>query len=180
MRVIASINMTLDGFCDHTHGIPDEQLHDHYTEMLQGAGALIYGRTTYQMMESYWPTLVKTPSGKRSMDDFAMAMENIHKIVFSRTLQKVDWTNARLATKDLREEVIQLRQQPGKPVYAGSPSMIVGLTNLNLVDEYHLAVHPVIAGSSLPLFKNITEKITLKLVKTKTFHSGVVVHYYEK
>ncbi len=179
MKVIASLNMTLDGFCDHTHGIADEQLHNYYTEMLQRAGALLYGRTTYQMMEDFWPTLVKKPSGVKSMDDFAMAIENVHKIVFSRTLQKVDWTNARLATKELREEILQLKQQGGKDVYAGSPSIIVALTNLKLVDEYQLVVHPVIAGSGLPLFKGMAEKVMLKLLKTKTFGAGQIALYYE-
>ena len=81
-KVIAAINLTLDGFCDHTVMIADEELHDHYTDLLRNAGAMLYGRTTYLLMENYWPAVVKNPTGNRSMDDFAVALENIPKIVF--------------------------------------------------------------------------------------------------
>ena len=178
-KLIAAINMTVDGFCDHTAGIADEALHRHYTALLSGAGALIYGRITYQLMESYWPALVENPSGDPSQDEFAVAIQNIPKIVFSRTLRSVGWKNATLAKGDLKEEVLALKQAPGNDIFAGSPSMIVGLTKLNLIDQYQLCIHPVIAGSGLPLFKNITESIMLKLLKTKTFDAGQIIHYYE-
>jgi len=177
-KIIAALNMTLDGFCDHTHGIADDELHKHYSELLRNAGVILYGRITYQLME-FWPTLVKNPSGNKSMDEFAVIMDNVPKIVFSRTLKQVEWKSATLATRGIREEVIELKQKPGKDIYVGSPSLIVALTQLNLFDEYQLCVHPVIAGSGLPLFKNISEKIVLKLSKTKTFGSGAIVLYYE-
>ncbi len=178
-KVIAAMNMTLDGFCDHTAGIADDELHEHFNDLLGNADTLIYGRTTYQLMESHWPAVVKAPTGNKSIDDFAVLIDNIHKVVFSRTLNKVDWKNTELTTRDLKEEVLALKQQSGKYICAGSPSLIAQLTKLNLIDEYILCVHPVILGNGLPLFKDINDKAILKLTKTKTFGSGVVTLYYE-
>src|SRR5688572_12233871 len=140
-KVIAAINVTLDGYCDHTVMTADAELHDHYTELLKSAGTLLYGRTTFQMMEGYWPTLVKNPSGQKDMDDFAMAIQNVEKIVFSKTLKGVIWENSRLAKKGLEAEVRELKQQTGKDISVGSPSLISGLANLHLIDEYQLCIH---------------------------------------
>lgn len=170
--------MTLDGFCDHTVIIPDEELHQHYTDLLSNADTILYGRITYQLME-YWRTLAENPSGEKSMDDFAIVMNNTPKIVFSQTLKNVDWESAKLATRDLEEEVLELKQQSGKDIFVGSPSLIVALTNLNLIDEYQLCVHPVLAGIGLPLFKNINDKIFLTLIKKKSLNSGAIVLYYK-
>ena len=178
-KLIAAINMTLDGFCDHTAMIADDELHQHYNELLSNAGAVIYGRITYQLMESYWPTVVKNPTGNKPMDEFAIIMENIPKIVFSHTLKNVNWKNANVAKKDIKEEVLELRQQTGKDILVGSRSLIVALMNLGLIDEFQLSVQPIIAGKGLPLFRNITDRIDLKLLKTKTFDSGSVTFYYE-
>ncbi|MCO4294048.1 dihydrofolate reductase family protein [Solitalea sp. MAHUQ-68] len=177
-KIIAAINMTLDGFCDHTAIIPDEEIHQHYTDLLDNAGVVLYGRITYQLME-FWRTLIENPSGEKSMDDFALVMDRTPKIVFSHTLKKVDWKSARLASKDLKEEVLELKQQPGKDIFIGCRSLIIQLMKLNLVDEYQLCIHPVVAGSGLPLFENMNDRITLKLLKTKSFGSGAIVLYYE-
>jgi dihydrofolate reductase len=178
-KIIAGINMTLDGFCDHTAAIADDELHQHYTEVLSSGGALIYGRITYQLMESYWPAVVKNPTGNKATDDFAVIIDKIPKIVFSRTLKNVEWKSAKLAKRDIEEEISELRQQSGKDILVGSPSLIAALTQLSLIDEYQLCIHPVIAGKGLPLFKNISDKIILKLLKTKSFSSGAIVLYYE-
>ena len=177
-KIIAAINMTLDGFCDHTAGIADEELHQHYAELLRSADAVLYGRITYQLME-YWQTIIKNPTGNKAIDEFALTIDNIPKIVFSHTLKNIEWKTAKLARRDLKQEVIGLRQQAGKDILVGSPGLIVALTKLNLIDEYQLCVHPVIIGSGLPLFKNISDRIILKLLKTKTFGSGAIVLYYE-
>lgn len=181
-KLVASINMTLDGFCDHTAAIADDELHQHYYDLLRDAGTLLYGRITYQLMESYWPMVVKNPTGNKATDDFAVIIENIPKIVFSRTLNNVQWKNVKLAKRSLEEEVMELKQsndQEGKDILAGSPSLIAALTKLNLFDEYQLCVHPVIAGQGLTLFKNVTDSIVLRLVKTKTLGGGQIVLYYE-
>jgi dihydrofolate reductase len=179
-KLIAAINMTLDGFCDHTAMIADDEIHQHYSELLRSAGTILYGRITYQLME-YWPTLLKNPGGNKSMDEFAVTIDNIPKIVFSRTLQDDDilWKTARLAKRSIEEEVSALRQQAGKDILVGSRSLIVTLLNLNLIDEFQLCVQPIIAGKGLPLFQNINDRIDLKLLKTKTFGCGAVALYYE-
>jgi len=172
-KLIAAINMTLDGFCDHTALIADDEIHQHYNELLRNTDTLIYGRITYQLMESYWPTVVKNPTGNKPMDEFAVIIDNISKTVFSHTLKNVEWKNVKLAKRNIKEEVLELRQQAGKDILVGSRSLIVALLNLNLIDEFQLSVQPIIAGKGLPLFKNINDKINLKLLKTKTFISSV-------
>lgn len=178
-KVIAAMNMTLDGFCDHTAMTADDELHQHYNELLSNADTLIYGRTTYQLMESYWPTVVKNPTGNKPTDEFAVLIDNISKIVFSHTLKNVEWKNSKVAKKDIKEEVLELKQQPGKDILVGSPSLIVATMNLNLVDECQFLVQPTIVGKGLRLFKNINDRIDLKLVSTKTFSSGSITLYYE-
>ena len=178
-KLIAAINMTLDGFCDHTAGIADEELHQHYNDLLRNADTLLYGRITYQLMESYWPSVVKNPTGNKPMDEFAVLIDNISKIVYSRTLQHVDWKNTTLKKEVIQEEILELKQQRSKNIVVGSPGLIIALTQLNLIDEYQLGVQPTVLGSGLPLFKNIRDRIDLKLLKTKTFACGAVTHYYE-
>src|SRR5687767_9782481 len=122
-KVIAAINMTLDGFCDHTAIDPDEEIHQHYSELLNDAGVILYGRITYQLMQ-FWQTLLKNPSGEKHMDDFAVAIDEVPKIVFSRTLKNTGWESAQVANRSLIDEVLELRQQPGKDIYVGSRSLI--------------------------------------------------------
>ena len=177
-KVIAAMNMTLDGFCDHAAMIADEEIHQHYSELLRSAGTVLYGRITYQLME-YWPTVLKNPTGIRAMDEFAEVMDKVPKIVFSRTLKDLDWDSARLAKREPAAEVLALRQEPGKDIYVGSPGLIVACTNLNLIDEYQIAIHLMIAVKGLQLFKNIQERVNLKLLNTKTFNCGAVIFYYE-
>ncbi len=177
-KLIAAINMTLDGFCDHTALIADDEIHDHYTELLHNTGVILYGRITYQLME-YWPTVIKNPTGNKSMDEFAVAIDNVPKVVFSHTLKNLEWKTARLANSDLKDEVLALKHQPGKDILVGSRSLIITLFNLNLIDEFQLCVQPIIAGRGLLLFENISERIDLNLLKTKTFSCGVTAFYYE-
>jgi dihydrofolate reductase len=180
-KLIAAINMTLDGFCDHTAIIADDEIHRHYNELLSSADTILFGRITYQLME-YWPTVVENPTGNQAIDEFAVTIDNISKIVFSRTLKNVEWKNARVAKQGIKEEVLELKQSRNggsKDILVGSPGLIVSCMNLNLIDEYQLCVHPVIVGKGLPLFKNINDKTHLKLLKTKTFGCGAVTFYYE-
>jgi dihydrofolate reductase len=181
-KLIAAINMTLDGFCDHTAMIADDEIHQHYNELLSKADTLIYGRTTYQLMESYWPTVVKNPTGNKPMDEFAVLIDNIPKIVFSHTLKNVDWKNTTLKKEVIKEDILELKRSGNggsKNILVGSPSLIVALTQLDLIDEYQLGVQPIIVGNGLPLFKNINDRIDLKLLKTKIFGCGAVMLYYE-
>lgn len=177
-KIIATFNMSLDGNCDHTKGIADEEIHQHYTELLGQGDAILYGRTTYQLME-FWRTLLDNPSEKKSMNDFAIAINKIPKIVFSSTLKNVDWKSATVAKRDLQEEVLALRQQSGNDIFVGSRSLIIQLMNLNLIDELQLCIQPVVAGKGLQLFENIHDRTLLKLIKTKSFAGGAVILYYE-
>lgn len=176
-KLIAAINMTLDGYCDHTAISADEELHQHYADLLKTADVILYGRVTYQLME-YWREVVKNPTGVKETDDFAMIMDKVPKVVFSRTLKSVDWESARLADRDLEEEVMALKAQPGKDILVGSPGLIATLAQRGLLDEYQLCVHPVIAGGGLPLFKNSSDKIVLRRFQTKSFRSGAILLYY--
>ncbi|MDB5259053.1 MAG: dihydrofolate reductase [Candidatus Taylorbacteria bacterium] len=178
-KIIAAINMTLDGFCDHTAMTADDEMHQHYNELLKSADIMIWGRITYQLMERYWPSLVKEPSGNKPEDEFAVLADNIQKIVYSRTLTNVDWKNTTLKHEIIEDEILELKQQTGKDILVGSPSMIVAFTQLGLIDEYQINVNPVILGSGLPLFKNIRDRVDLRLLKTKTFNCGAEVLYYE-
>lgn len=180
-KLVAAINMTLDGFCDHTAVIADEEIHQHYTDLLKNGAAILYGRITYQLMQ-YWQPLIKNPSGEKSMDDFAMAIDKIPKIVFSQQLKNAEWDSARLSNRSLEEEVLEFKHSPhggSKDIFVGSRSLIIQLMKLNLIDEYQLCVHPVVAGSGLPLFENINDRTILKLVNTKTFSGGAITLYYE-
>ncbi len=178
-KIIAAFNMTLDGICDHTAGIPDEEIHQHYTKLLGQGDAILYGRTTYQLME-FWRTLLENPSEEKSMNDFARAIDKIPKIVFSRTINNVDWESAAIAKRDLKDEVLDLRQRSGKDIFIGSRSLIIQLMKLDLIDEYQLCIYPVVAGSGKPLFENIDDRTILKLIKTKIFSGGAVILYYSK
>ncbi|MBD0288864.1 MAG: dihydrofolate reductase family protein, partial [Flavisolibacter sp.] len=163
---------------DHTAILPDEELHQHYADLLSNADTILYGRITYQLME-YWKTVVENPTGNKAMDEFAVIMDRIPKIVFSHTLKNVEWESAKLANRDIEEEVLELKQQSGKDIFVGSRSLIIHLMKLNLIDEYQLCVHPVVAGNGLPLFENINDRTILKLLRTKIFNSGAITLYYE-
>ena len=184
-KLIAAINMTLDGIFDNTAGLPDEEIHQHYTELLGQGDAILYGRTTYQLME-FWRTFLENPSEEKSMNDFAIAIDNIPKIVFSHTLSNVEWKSATIANRDLKETVLELKQSRpasggsgSKDILVGSRSLIIQLMKLNLIDEFQLCIHPVVAGNGLPLFENINDRTIFKLVKTKIFNGGAIILYYE-
>jgi dihydrofolate reductase len=177
-KLIAAINMTIDGIFDHTVLLSDEEIHKHYTDLLDKADFILYGRTTYQLMQ-FWQTLLKNPSDEKSMNDFAIAIDKIPKIVFSHTLKNTEWDSAKLADKPIAEMVKELKQQPGRDILVGSRSLILQLMKLNLIDEYQICVHPVVAGNGLPLFENINDRTILNLIKTKTFGGGAVTFYYE-
>src|SRR5882757_5660820 len=123
-KLIAAMNMTLDGFCDHTEMIADEEIHRHYSDLINNACTLLYGRITYQLMESYWPTVIENPTGNKATDEFAISIDSVPKIVFSHTLKDLGWKTARLATRGLDEEVREIKQQSGKDVLVGSPGLI--------------------------------------------------------
>lgn len=177
-KVIAAFNMTLDGICDHTAGIPDEELHQHYAELLDNGGIILYGRLTFQLMK-FWQELLKNPSGEKPMDDFAISIDKIPKLIFSNTLKDTGWDSAKLAGKPLVEEVSELKQQPGKDILVGSRSLIIQLLNGNLIDEFQICIHPMLEGKGLQLFDQIKDRIMFQLVRTKMLKSGAIILYYQ-
>ncbi|HPH83722.1 MAG TPA: dihydrofolate reductase family protein [Flavobacteriales bacterium] len=181
-KVKAAINMTLDGFCDHTAISPDEEIHQHYTDLLKEGDVILYGRITYQLME-FWQPMVNNPTGEKSMDDFAQAIDKISKLVFSHTwntsdFKTLEWESAKLAKGTLEDEVNALKQQSGKDIFVGCRSLIIQLLKLNLLDELQLCIHPIIVGKGLPLVENIHEMKMLKLTHTKVFGSGAIILTY--
>lgn len=179
-KLIAAMNMTLDGYCDHRDGAVSAELHDYYTEQIKNAGVLLYGRITYQLMEDAWPEMLKNPTGVKSLDDFAKAIDGVPKIVFSNTLTHLNWHSSTLATRSLQHEVTALKQEMEKDIMVGSPSLIAQLTQLGLVDEYRICIHPIIAGNGPVLFKDITQKVKLKVTQTQTLALGVIALRYER
>jgi dihydrofolate reductase len=176
-----SINVTLDGCCDHQTGSPDEESHRHATETIAGADALLFGRVTYEMMESAFREPARSGVRPDWMTDwmapFAQAIDAAKKYVVSSTLESVDW-NAELLRGDLATAVQQLKQQPGNGLYVGGVTLPLALANLGLIDEYELIVQPTIAGRGPTLFAGLSQRIDLKLVGRLEFASGAVALRY--
>jgi dihydrofolate reductase len=176
-----SINVTLDGCCDHRVMIPDEDLHRHAAENVAQADALLFGRVTYEMMEAAWRP---TQTGARPewmadwMVPFARTIDAAKKYVVSSTLTRVDW-NAELVRGDLRKAVEQLKREPGKGLFTGGVTLPLALAELGLIDEYEFVVHPRIAGHGPTLFAGLAKVVDLKLVSRLEFGSGAVAMRYE-
>lgn len=181
-RVVFAINITADGFCGHTDGIADEELHEYFTTLLRNADLLLYGRTTYQLMVPFWPDLAKKPSGTEAMDEFARVFDSLAMVVFSTTLKHVDGNNRRLVRGNLAEEVLALKQQPGKDICIGGLSIASQLSDGGLIDEYHFVVHPVVAGKGPRLFETVKpqERLLLEFIGSTTLQSGIVALHYKK
>src|SRR5215472_17076874 len=173
-----SINVTLDGCCDHRVMIPDEDLHRHAVENLNQADALLLGRVTYEMMEAAWRG--PAPPGARPdwMEPFARTIDAAKKYVVSSTLERVDW-NAELVRGDLEEAVQQLKREPGKGLFTGGVKLPLALAQLGLIDEYEFVVYPRLAGHGPTLFAGLSKRVDLRLVSRLEFGSAAVAMRYE-
>jgi dihydrofolate reductase len=162
--------------------IADEELHDFFTRLLRNASVILFGRITYQLMVPYWPNVAKTQSETRATNEFARAFDSLDKVVFSTTLKHVEGNNTRIVRANVAEEVLALKQQPGKDISVGSLSIASQLSDLGLIDEYHFVVHPVVAGKGPRLFDTVKpqERLQLDFIGLKTFQSGVVALHYKK
>jgi len=176
-KVIAATNITIDGVNNHTEGLPDDEIHDHYTALLNQSETILYGRKTYELM-LYWRDLLKHPAGKKSFDDFAIAINRIEKIVFSHTLKDTDWPSAKLVRTSPVDLIKKLRQQKGCDILVGSRSIIIQLLSANLINELQLCIHPAIAGTGAQLFTEINFRKMFHLSHTKTFKKGAVLLCY--
>lgn len=182
MRKLFSFNMvTLDGFFEGpNHDINwhmvDDEFNQFAIEQTSTIGTILFGRATYELMISYWPT----PAAQADDPEVAHLMNTLPKVVFSRTLSKAEWNNTRLITNNVAEEVLKLKQEAGNDLAVfGSANLLSSLMQLNLVDEHRVLVNPVLLGRGTPLFQNITHPVSLKLMKTRTFKSGNVLLYYQ-
>lgn len=182
-NVIFGINMTLDGCVDHTKVNADEQVHDYYTDLLRDVGLFAFGRKTYELMVPFWPDVAKNHSGPtKAMNDFAEAFVSIPIVVFSRTLDRAEGTNSRIVRSNLREEVLKLKEEPGKNILLGGIDVPSQLIELGLVDEFRCVIHPVVVGEGRRLLdgSSLQERLQLKLVDSKFFDSGAVALRYVK
>jgi dihydrofolate reductase len=181
-NLIYAINVTLDGCCDHTKMIADEETHEYFTHLLRDVDLQVFGRKTYQLMVPYWPDVAKDPSATKSDKEFARAFDSSNKVVFSRSLDSAEDKNTRIVHTDLREEMLKLKQEPGKDILVGGVDIPSQLTELGLIDEYRFVVQPIIAGEGRRLLEGIRlqEKLRLKFVESKTFKSGSVALHYLK
>ena len=173
-----SINVTLDGCCDHRVMVADEDLHRHAAENIAQAGALLFGRVTYEMMEAAWRLATRTVVMPEWTEPFARTIDAAKKYVVSSTLDRVDW-NAELVRGDLGKAVQQLKQEPGKPLFTGGVTLPLALAELGLIDEYEFVVHPRVVGHGPTLFAGLSKLVDLKLVSRLEFGSGAVAMRYE-
>ncbi|HNJ13479.1 MAG TPA: dihydrofolate reductase family protein [Anaerolineales bacterium] len=178
-KVVFAINITIDGYCGHETGITDDELHEYFTRLLQDSGVDIFGRNTYHLMYPYWHDVAVNQSETKTINEFARVFDSMPKIVFSTTLKSVEWNNTTLLRSNLREEIMKLKQQPGKSIFIGGLNIASQVAEWNLIDEYHFVVHPIVAGKGPRLFQSV-ENLKLNLVESKIFGSGVVALHYKK
>jgi len=180
-NVIYAINVTLDGCCDHTKMIADEETHQYFTHLLRDVDLLVFGRKTYQLMVPFWPDVAKNHSQTKAMNEFADAFDSINKLVFSQSLRRAEGKTRIVRTK-LQDEILKLKQEQGKNILVGGVSIPSQLIELGLVDEYRFVVQPIIAGEGRRLLEGISlqERSQLKLVDSKIFKSGCLVLRYLK
>jgi dihydrofolate reductase len=180
-KVFLFMMVTLDGFFEGpNHEIDwhnvDEEFNEFAIHQLDDVDMLLFGRVTYQLMASYWPT----PFAKEDDPIVADKMNTVPKLVFSKTLDKAEWNNSRLVKENVAEEIAKLKQQQGRDLAIfGSSNLAVSLIQMGFIDELRIMVNPVVLGNGNPLFKGIHEKLNLKLLKTRTFRSGNVLLYYQ-
>jgi dihydrofolate reductase len=181
-NVIYAINITLDGCCDHTKTIADEGLLEYYTRLLRDVDLLVFGRKTYQLMVPYWPDIAKNHSGTKAEIEFARTFDSINKIVFSRSLDSAEEKNTRIVRTKPQDEILKLKQEPGKNILLGGVAIPSQLIELRMVDEYRFVVQPILAGEGRRLLEGVSlqKKFQLKPVESKIFKSGCAALRYLK
>jgi dihydrofolate reductase len=181
-NVIFAINTTLDGCCDHTKQVADEEAHEYFTQLLRDVDLLIFGRKTYQLMVPFWPDVARSQSMNKAANEFARTFDSINKLVFSRSLTSAEDRNTKIVRTNLRDEILKLKQEPGKNILVGGVDVPSQLMELGLIDEYRFVVGPIVAGEGRRLLEGVSlrERLQLKLVESKTFKSGCVALRYLK
>jgi len=177
-NVVFAINITVDGCCGHESGVVDDELHEYFTGLLRDSDLEIFGRNTYHLMYPYWHDVAMKQSESQAINEFARVFDSMPKIVFSTTLKNVEWNNTTLLRSNLHEEIVKLKQQPGKNISVGGLNIASQLAQAGLIDEYRFLIHPMIAGKGPRLFES-GKNLTLELIGFKTFRSGVVELRYK-
>jgi dihydrofolate reductase len=175
-----TLNVTLDGCCDHREGVVDDEMLDHFTQLIGTAGAMLYGRTTYELMEDAWPAVARDEKAPRAMREWALRLEDMPKYVVSSSRSDYPWKKSFHVQGDLREAVTQLKERTPQGVLVGSPMLSGALERLGLIDEYHLVIHPVLAGHGPNLFQGLGRSRRLELVSTTRLKSGIVAMHYRR
>lgn len=175
-----SINVTLDGCCDHRAAIADLELHDHFTQLMDAAGAMLFGRVTYELMESAWPAVARDDNAPPATREWARKLEAKPKYVVSASRRDFPWSNTFRVEGDLHDAVKRLKETTPRGVLVGSPALGATLERLGLIDEYHLVVHPVLAGHGPTLFQGLERARRLELVSTTRLTSGVMALHYRR
>ncbi len=166
------LNVTLDGCIDHTQGIADEELHDYWTQRMDEAGAMLFGRVTYELMEAAWPAVARDESAPRAMREWGQKLEAKAKYVVSSSRSDFPWQNTFKLEGDLRESIASLKAKTERGVLVGAPKLALALEELGLIDEYRIVVHPVISGRGPTLFHGLSSRRELELLSTQRFASG--------
>jgi len=181
-KLIYAINISIDGCFDHTKMLPNEEIHEFWAQVVRDAGLLVYGRVTYQLMVPFWPDVAKNHSMSKTSNDFADAFDSVNKVVFSKSLDKVEDKKSRVVHTDLKDEILKLKQEPGKDMLVGGVDLPSQLIALGLVDEFLFVVNPIIAGGGRRLLDGISlpERLQLKMVDSKILTSGHVALRYLK
>ncbi|HVY47127.1 MAG TPA: dihydrofolate reductase family protein [Minicystis sp.] len=175
-----ALNLTLDGCIDHRAAIADDELHDHFTGLMDAAGAMLFGRVNYELMESAWPAIARDEAAPRSMREWAVKLENKPKYVVSTTRRDYAWKNTFHVEGDLKEAVTQLKEKTPRGLLVGGPRLAASLDTLGLIDEYRFVVHPVLAGHGPALCEILQRSRQLELVSTERLKSGAVAQHYRK
>jgi len=181
-KVIFAINITVDGCCDHTKIIPADDTFEYFIELMRDVDLQVFGRKTYQLMVPYWPDVAKDQSATKADREFAKAFDSVNKLVFSRSLDSVEDRNTRIVQTNLHDEIVKLKQEPGRNILVGGVDVSSQLMELGLVDEYRFVVSPVIVGEGRRLLEGVSlpERLQLKLVESKIFRSGCIALRYLK
>lgn len=184
-KLIYGINISVDGCCDHTKfggGDSGDDIHDYFRQLLEGADLIIYGRKTYELMVPFWPEVAHTQSMDESANAFASVFAGLKRVVVSKTMDGAADEQATIIRDNVKEEIIRLKQQPGKAISTGGVELPAKLIEWGLIDEFHIVVHPVIVGEGRRLFAemHLPENLGLELVSSKTLGSGCVALRYEK
>jgi dihydrofolate reductase len=181
-NLIFAINTTLDGCVDHTKQFADDETHEYFTHLMRDVDLGVFGRITYQLMVPFWPEVAKNQSMSKASNEFARTFDSINKIVFSRSLDSAEDRNTKIVRTNLRDEILKLKQEPGKNILVGGVDIPTQLMQLGLVDEFIFVVGPTVAGEGRRLLDGVSlpEKLQLKLVESKFFESGCVALRYLK